>query len=223
MTTSSPSTTDLSWAAGQVPVSTRYDDPYYSLKDGLAEARHVFLGGNDLPGRYGAGFQIAELGFGTGLNVLAAWGAWQGPGDLVVTSFEAHPLSPDQMRAALAPFESLAERAEALVAAMRRDPTRARLEGLDLRVIHGDARQTVPAWDGKADAWFLDGFAPAKNPELWDAALLQAVGDHTAPGGTFATYSAASHIRRHLAAAGFAVERVAGFAHKRHMSIGRRP
>lgn len=94
------------------------------------------------------------------------------------------------------------------------------LEGPDfvLRVIVGDARDTLPAWQGRADAWFLDGFSPAKNPELWSAELMAHVGTHTATGGTAATYTAAGFVRRGLADAGFAVERVAGYGRKRHMT-----
>ena len=86
----------------------------------------------------------------------------------------------------------------------------------------GDARSCLPLWGGQADAWYLDGFSPAKNPELWSPDLMAEVGRHTVPGGTCATYSAAGHVRASLAAAGFAVERVAGHGRKRHMTVGRR-
>ena len=87
-------------------------------------------------------------------------------------------------------------------------------------MVQGDARDTLPAWDGAADAWYLDGFSPAKNPELWGADLMQAVANHTAPGGTFATYTAAGHVRRGLSQAGFHVERIPGYGRKRHMTKG---
>ena len=96
-------------------------------------------------------------------------------------------------------------------------------EDVRAEVIVGDARETLPAWRGVSDAWFLDGFSPVKNPELWETALLGEVARHTAPGGTFATYTAAGHVRRALAAAGFSVSRVPGFGRKRHMSIGHLP
>ncbi|MBL9056364.1 MAG: tRNA (5-methylaminomethyl-2-thiouridine)(34)-methyltransferase MnmD, partial [Rhodobacteraceae bacterium] len=86
----------------------------------------------------------------------------------------------------------------------------------------GDARDTLPRWQGRADAWFLDGFSPAKNPELWSADLMAEVARHTAPGGTFATYTAAGHVRRALTDAGFAVTRQPGHGRKRHMTTGRR-
>ena len=223
MTRHDASTADVTWTTGQVPVSTRFDDPYYSLHDGLAETRHVFLSGNDLPARYRDGFHIGELGFGTGLNALAAWAAWQGEGTLHMTSFEAFPLDPDTMAAALTPWPELQDRAEALTAALRANPTQATLPGFSLTLILGDARETLPAWTGTADAWFLDGFSPAKNPELWEPSLLKAVHDHTAPQGTAATYSAARPVRDALTAAGFTVTRHKGFAHKRHMTRAVRP
>ena len=94
-------------------------------------------------------------------------------------------------------------------------------DDVTLTVIKGDARDTLPMWQGRADAWYLDGFSPAKNPELWNPALMRAVADHTAKGGTAATYTAAGHVRRSLELAGFAVERVTGFGRKRHMTRAR--
>ncbi len=217
----------LDWRAGDVPVSRRYDDPYFSLDNGLAETRHVFLDGNDLPGRFCDGFRVAELGFGTGLNMLVvaeAWAAHGAPGTLHLTSFEAHPMEADDMARALSAFPVLAPRATRLVAGWRSDAPRIDLgDGTLLEVIIGDARTTLPGWDGCADAWFLDGFAPARNPELWGPDLLAAVAAHTAPCGTAATYTAAGHVRRALAAAGMDVARAPGYGRKRHMTRARMP
>ncbi len=210
----------LNWKDGQVPVSTRFDDPYFSLENGLAETRHVFLGGNDLPARLADGFQVAELGFGTGLNLLALAAAWQGPGVVGFTSFEAYPMAPADMARALAAFPELGPLAADLVAAWGEGARRFRLGKLAVEVIIGDARKTLPGWGGRADAWFLDGFSPARNPDLWAPDLMAEVARHTAPGGTFATYTAAGHVRRGLEAAGFAVSRMPGFGRKRHMSAG---
>ena len=216
----------LDWRDG-VPIAVAFDDPYYSLDDGLAETAHVFLAGNDLPARFGGDFQIAELGFGTGLNLLVTWAAWAEagqPGNLCFTSFEAFPMNPDDMREALSQFDKLTPYAEVLLAewSPKSGPT-ALTNGPTLHVITGDARQTLPAWGGKADAWFLDGFSPAKNPELWEPALLEAVAKHTKPGGTAATYSAAGHVRHSLTNAGFAVTRTPGFGRKRHMTCAKMP
>lgn len=218
---------EVEWQGGAVPLSTRFDDPYFSLDNGLDETRHTFLTGNDLPARFCDGFHIAELGFGTGLNALASLQAWIGagaPGRLRFTSFEGFPMTAPDMAQALAAFPELGDLAQPLLhtwATGARDIDMG--HGMTLHVIIGDARQTVPAWTGRADAWFLDGFSPAKNPELWGADLMQAVADHCAPRATAATYTAAGHVRRALTEAGFDVTRRAGYGRKRHMTVARMP
>lgn len=209
----------LQWRDGDVPIATRFDDPYFSLCDGLNETRHVFLAGNGLPMRFSPDFHIAELGFGTGLNLLAAWQAWRQSaqqGQLLFTSFEAYPMTSDDMARALRAWPELDSLAQVLL----KKPQGFQTQDLCFELVIGDARQTLPQWNGMADAWFLDGFSPAKNPQLWQADVMQAVAVHTKVKGSFATYTAAGHVRRNLRAAGFAVERIQGFAHKRHMSIG---
>lgn len=213
----------LDWRDGTVPVSCRFDDPYFSLSDGLDETRHVFLAGNGLPQRLCDGFHVAELGFGTGLNLLALAIAWQESGvagTLRFTSFEAYPLSASSMARALAAFPEVAETAVPLLEQWEKGNRTIDLPGIRAEVVVGDARDTLPAWQGVADAWFLDGFSPAKNPEMWSDTLMAAVAAHTVPGGTFATYSAAGHVRRALAAAGFTVGRRPGHGRKRHMTSG---
>lgn len=208
---------------GSVPVSLQFDDPFYSLKDGLAETRYVFLEGNRLPERFEAGFHVAELGFGTGLNFLVCLQAWRASGvkgKLRFTSFEAYPMRVVDMLAALAPFpdlpKSMIEDDDDL------DILSPHITGPDfeLVIVRGDVRDTLVQWDGLADAWFLDGFAPAKNPDMWGEGVMTAVARHTAPGGTFATYTAVGEVRRGLAAAGFLVDRIKGFGAKRHMTRG---
>ena len=210
---------ELDWCDGIVPVSRRFDDPYFSLNNGLAETRHVFLAGNDLPGRFCDGFAVAELGFGTGLNLLATLLACDGQ-KLRYTSFEAWPMTVDDMARALAAFPEAAAVAGPLLDQWATGARRFQLGSIAVEVIVGDARETLPKWAGQADAWYLDGFSPAKNAEMWSADLMAEVGRHTAPGGTFATYTAAGHVRAALTAAGFQVERVAGHGTKRHMTRG---
>ena len=215
---------NLDWRDGVIPVSTRFDDPYFSLNDGLSETRHVFLAGNRLDQRLRDGFHVAELGFGTGLNLLALqilWAQMGAPGTLRFTSFEAFPMQAGDMARALDHFPQARAVADPLLAQWAAGQTRLSLPGIAAEVILGDARATLPAWQGRADAWFLDGFSPAKNPELWGEDLMAQVAAHTVPGGTFATYTAAGHVRRSLAAAGFAVSRQPGHGTKRHMSVGR--
>ncbi|MFD2172718.1 tRNA (5-methylaminomethyl-2-thiouridine)(34)-methyltransferase MnmD [Rhodobacter lacus] len=220
MTSPDQSPAALAWRDGSTPVSTRFDDPYFSLAGGLAETRHVFLAGNDLPARLCPGFHIAELGFGTGLNLIATALATDLP--IRFTSFEAFPMSGEEMARALAAFPEAEALAAPLAAAMLRSETRFILGSLSVELILGDVRDTLPRWGEKADAWYLDGFSPAKNPEMWGEDLMAEVGRHTAPGGTFATYTAAGFVRRGLAAAGFTVTRAPGHAGKRHMSRGGR-
>lgn len=213
----------VTWRDGGAPVSTLFDDPYFSLADGLAETRHVFLAGNDLPERFRDGFRIAELGFGTGLNLIATCLAWEGsgpPGRLRFTSFEAYPMPAADMARALAAFPEAEAVAGPLLAHWGAGQRRFALGPVDVEILEGDARETLPRWPGRADAWFLDGFSPAKNPELWSEALMREVARHTAQGGSFATYTAAGFVRRGLASAGFQVERAKGHGHKRHMSRG---
>lgn len=211
---------ELEWRDGAVPVSVRFDDPYFSLDNGLAETRHVFLGGNDLPARFVDGFRIAELGFGTGLNFLTTWAAWRATGVVGrfhFTSFEAFPMARADMEQALTAFPELAELAGEVIAGLHASGP-VSFADVTLHVIEGDARHTLPAWEARADAWYLDGFSPAKNPELWGADLMAEVARHTNPHGTAATYTAAGFVRRGLADAGFDVTRAPGYGRKRHMT-----
>ena len=211
----------IEWRDGDVPVSTQFDDPFFSLDDGVAETEHVFLAGNDLPARFVDGFHIAELGFGTGLNLLVAWDAWEKAGrsgTLFFTSFEAFPLSKADMERAHAAFPDFGGKRDFLIDAWTPYGGVSNLPGVQVDVVLGDARESVGRWKGRADAWFLDGFSPAKNPELWGEGLMCDVAKHTQPYGTAATYTAAGFVRRNLATAGFAVERTEGYGRKRHMT-----
>ena len=217
---------EIEWRDGAVPISTRFDDPYFSLENGLAETTHVFLDGNGLPERFRDGFHIAELGFGTGLNLLATLNLWRQsgqPGQLNFTSFEAFPMACADMIAAQAAFPSLADISAELAPFWHQGQYAFELPDLRFEMIEGDARKTLGTWGGDADAWFLDGFSPAKNPEMWEPELMAEIGAHTSPGGTVATYTAAGFVRRGLSAVGFEVTRRAGFGRKRHMSVATMP
>jgi tRNA U34 5-methylaminomethyl-2-thiouridine-forming methyltransferase MnmC len=210
---------DVIWAECGTPESLRFGDPYFTKGAGLDETRHVFLAGNDLPARLRPGFHVAELGFGTGLNLLAL--AQSAPCAVRFTSFEAYPLSSDDMARALGMFDLPLAPDLIRAWAASKGPVRAFDVGpvtVEIRI--ADARDALPAWSGTADAWFLDGFAPSRNPELWGPDLMAEVARHTAPGGTFATYTAAGSVRAALAEAGFDVTRTAGFGRKKHMTRG---
>ncbi|MEP3232390.1 MAG: tRNA (5-methylaminomethyl-2-thiouridine)(34)-methyltransferase MnmD [Hyphomicrobiales bacterium] len=216
------------WEDNETPVAVRFDDPYYSKKDGRAETRHVFVEGNQLPDRFAAceTFHVAELGFGTALNFLETVQTWQqnAPENarLIYTSFELYPLSKQDMTRALTPWPDLLALATPFLEqlSLQSGVNEMAQENITLRLVIGDANDTVPQTTTPVDAWHLDGFSPAKNPELWNAELMQSVGQQTKPEGTFATYTAAGWVRRMLDEAGFDVERVKGFGTKRHMSVG---
>ncbi len=211
---------DLLWENG-VPVSARFDDPYYSRDDGLAETRHVFLDGCRVGERLRDGLSVAELGFGTGLNFCATLALWQArmpPGaTFAYTAFELYPLAAADLDRALAVWPELDAQRAALVAAWDAGGGDMRIGPARLTLVTGDARETVPRWDGRADAWYLDGFAPSRNPQMWEPALLAAVARASAPDAVAATYSVAGAVRRGLEAAGFAPERLPGYGRKREM------
>ncbi len=211
----------LRWENG-VPVSYQFDDPYYSRENGLEETRHVFLEGCRLPTMIESGqTSIAELGFGTGLNFCSTLAFWQqyAPPDLPLhyTAFELYPMQAEEIDRALGVWPELDIQRAALVSAWRREGGVMQIGPARLTLIVGDARHTVAAWQGKANAWYLDGFAPSRNPEMWEPDLLKAVGQNSAPGAIAATYSVAGAVRQGLQAAGFTLERLPGYGRKREM------
>ena len=233
---------ELDWLDGDVPRAAGFGDTYFSKAGGLEETRHVFIGGNRLPERLSStdSFKIAEFGFGTGLNFLTTLdliAAQANAPDLLFVSFELHPLSAAQLERALLAFPALAALSEQLLRTWAPEPgwNRMKIAGADLLLGIGDAREMISdlvlrdgegARSGTAipaiDAWFLDGFSPAKNPELWEQDLLARAAELTAPDGTLATYTAAGWVRRNLQAAGFTIEKKPGFAGKREMIVGRK-
>lgn len=200
---------------------------YFSVEDGLAEARTVFLAGCGLPAAWaGRGdFTIAELGFGTGLNLLALWQLWRAhrPSSgarLHMVSFEGYPMAVEDAARALSRWPELAPLAGALLS---RWPVRARgvqrldwpQDGLSLTLHIDDISRALPNAEFCADAWFLDGFSPARNPDMWSEATLAAVAARTRPGGRAASFTVAGAVRRGLEAAGFRVTRAPGHGRKR--------
>lgn len=225
---------DIDWSDPAAPRSRRYDDIYFSVEDGLAETRAVFLDGCGLPDAWRGRdrFVVAELGFGTGLNIAALADLWRRTrppgGRLHIFSVEAHPLPRETAERALANWPELGEATSALLDAWPA-PTpgfhRLDLSGfhatLDLAV--GDAVRALEQWAGQADAWFLDGFAPSRNPAMWSEAVLDGVRARSAPGARVATFTVAGSVRRGLAGRGFTVERRPGHGRKRERLEARLP
>ncbi|MGB7336795.1 MAG: tRNA (5-methylaminomethyl-2-thiouridine)(34)-methyltransferase MnmD [Salaquimonas sp.] len=223
----------IEWTEDDIPVSTQFDDPYYSKADGLLETLHVFINGNNLPARW-ANMQactIAELGFGTGLNFLVTIKKWLAIAPensrLHFISFEQYPLDGKQILRALSCWPELTKEANILATVWQQalDQNEHKIEiawsaQITLTVFLDDANKTLPRQTFLADAWYLDGFSPAKNPELWGLELMQNVSNRTAAKGSFATYTAAGWVRRNLQSVGFEVSRIPGHAGKRQMSIG---
>jgi tRNA 5-methylaminomethyl-2-thiouridine biosynthesis bifunctional protein len=225
-------TTAISWRSG-VPVSDVYDDIYFSSESGLREASHVFLEGNNLPKRWAGidrNFHIIETGFGTGLNFVASWKLWHenaaGHGArLYYTSIEKHPLSKNDIQLAFAMWPELSGYADEFINeydVRHKDSLVVLLGGgmAELCLIFGDAREVLPDITTKADAWFLDGFTPAKNPDMWNDGIYKNMARLTNPGGSFATFTSVGNVRRGLQNNGFCVHKVPGFGRKRHMLVG---
>jgi tRNA 5-methylaminomethyl-2-thiouridine biosynthesis bifunctional protein len=215
-----------------IPRSVEFDDVYYSVDNGLAEARYVFLEGNDFLRHCQRQdrnvIRIVETGFGTGLNFLAVLSHWHDfvSEDKVLEfiSVERYPLDANIMRSALANWQELAEFSAALLECYQNDGDELNISfpqyGCKLRVIFADVNQVLDKLPQDVDMWFLDGFAPAKNPQMWTQELFAKMYRNTASSGTFATFTAAGMVKRGLQAAGFQVEKRPGFGRKRDMLIG---
>lgn len=224
----------LIWTDEGAPRSGRFDDVYFSRDDGLAEARAVFLAGCDLPMAWrGRGrFCVAELGFGTGLNIAALLDLWRREGSpgarLSVFSVEGYPLSRDEAARALGCWPDVSEAARALLDVWpATTPGFHRLDlpdfnaTVDLAI--GEAEWALSEWMGAADAWFLDGFAPASNPGMWSDAVLDLITARSAPSARLATFTVAGSVRRGLADRGFSVDKRPGHGRKRERLEARRP
>ncbi len=232
--------TDADHKVYHLPFSKQFNDIYYSTENGLAEARHLFLQGNHLPQRLSAlqpfeHFCIGELGFGTGLNVLAVWHLWRqvrpyANNWLHIVTTEKHPLNRADLMRALSNWPDLAALSEQLLA--QYPPLMAGCH----RLIFAQDNVSLDLWLGDAadclaqvaaprplNAWFLDGFTPVHNPDLWQTAVMQQVQRLSGPGTTLSTFSVAGVVKRELVAHGFNIQKQAGFGQKRAMLTAYRP
>ncbi|AXF76519.1 bifunctional tRNA (5-methylaminomethyl-2-thiouridine)(34)-methyltransferase MnmD/FAD-dependent 5-carboxymethylaminomethyl-2-thiouridine(34) oxidoreductase MnmC [Erwinia tracheiphila] len=232
----------LFWNEQGTPVSRTFDDVYFSNNNGLEESRYVFIAGNGLPERFVQHprdlFIVAETGFGTGLNFLALWQAFAqfrqaNPAArlqrLHFISCEKYPLTVSDLASAHASWPELAPFSAAL-----REQWPVALPGCQ-RVLLDSGRVTLDLWFGdinqlihqfddslhqQTDAWFLDGFSPAKNPDMWTPALFQCMATLSRKDGTLSTFTSAGFVRRGLQDAGFTMIKRKGFGIKREMLCG---
>lgn len=225
----------LEWD-GNTPAAPDFGDHYFSRGQGLAESEAVFIQGNHLTARFAALpadglFVIGETGFGTGLNLLLAADCFDqhapASARLQLMSVERHPLKPSDLERACSHWPELATWSQALLAQYPAPvPGLHRIRLLDrveLILMLGDAAQVWSQSTARVDAWFLDGFAPDRNPSMWQAALFKALAERSRPGATLATFSVAGAVRNGLADAGFALDKKPGFGRKRHRLEGQWP
>ncbi|WP_085629741.1 bifunctional tRNA (5-methylaminomethyl-2-thiouridine)(34)-methyltransferase MnmD/FAD-dependent 5-carboxymethylaminomethyl-2-thiouridine(34) oxidoreductase MnmC [Pseudomonas sp. R16(2017)] len=218
----------LDWDDLGRPRSRAFDDVYFSDQSGLEETRYVFLEQNRLAERFAAlpangRFVIGETGFGTGLNFLCAWQLFEQSAPagarLHFVSVEKYPLSPADLERALSLWPELTTFADQLLkryVAIHQGFQRIVLDNgrVTLTLLIGDALEQLPQLDARIDAWFLDGFAPAKNPDMWTAELFAELARLAAPGATLSTFTSTGWVRRLLNAAGFKMKRTPGIGHK---------
>ncbi len=214
-----------------IPYSATFDDIYHTSDGGLGQVEHVFMAGNGLPLRWRgrATFTILETGFGLGLSFLATWHAWRNDRErsqnLHFISVEKYPFQPADLARLHADWPQFAGLSAKLIAAWpplcegRHDLS---LEDgrVQLTLLFGDALVQLPQLEETADAIYLDGFAPSKNPDMWSLPLFGHLARLAAPGCTLATWAVAGFVRRGLAEAGFCVHRIRGFGGKRQMLSG---
>lgn len=236
---------NLDWNDAGTPVSEQFDDVYFSNTNGLEESKYVFLQQNNLPERWQTyeqrRFVIAETGFGTGLNFLAVWQCFEKfraeyPNsplkELHFISFEKFPLNKTDLYKAHQSWPELATYAKELQQnypiALPECHRIAMAKGMiTLDLWFGDIKETLPSVPvndaGIVDCWFLDGFAPSKNPDMWSQTLFDGMAQLAKVGSSCATFTAAGFVRRGLIDAGFEMKKVKGFGHKREMIAGTLP
>lgn len=221
---------DITIDAQGVVRSAQFDDIYFSAHGGMAETEHVFLHHNNLPQRWQnqPHFTIAETGFGTGLNFLTAWHHFENSTPeyhtLYYISAERYPLTKSQIIACHTHNTLLQDKAAQLTSMLPLRTAGFHLRHITPRItlllLYGDAAEQFAQCDAAVDAWFLDGFSPAKNQDLWSDALFTEIERLTAPHGTFSTFTSAARVRDGLGNVGFSVTKEKGFGHKRDMLRG---
>jgi len=228
-------TANITWQNNQ-PYSQQFNDVYFSSENGILETEYVFLAGNQLSDRWQSlncsHFTIIETGFGTGLNFLCAAKLWlkTAPSEAILhfISIEKHPLSSQNLMRALVLWPSLSVVSKPLIDAYTQINlsffpqliTIKLLKNIELNLFIDDVSDCLHNIHYQADAWFLDGFAPSKNPDMWQKSLFNQMARLSHANTTFATFTSAGTVKRGLIEAGYIVKKQAGFGKKREMLIG---
>ena len=230
----------IRWLESGLPYSTKFQDIYYSQEDAMAESPHVFLDANKLRQRWEHGdeaetFTIGELGFGSGLNFLQTMKLWQEmekrPARLHYIAFEKHPLTSEHLQRIHQYWTSLSSQsAELLEQYTDHSEGCHRIllnNGISLDLYYGDALEQLSrrktALCPPIQCWFLDGFSPANNSELWEQDLMQMLANCSEENTTLSSYSVAGKVRSALKNAGFEVSKREGFGKKRHCLFATMP
>lgn len=224
-------TAAIAFSPEGIPWSAAFGDIYHTSDGGLGQIEHVFMAGNGLPLRWRGrdSFTILETGFGFGLSFLATWHAWrqdpQHSDTLRFISVEKYPFAPADLERLHRDWPQFAELAAQLVAAWPNLVEGRHELVLDagrvtLTLLLGDALEQLPRLTAQADAIYLDGFAPSKNPAMWSRQLFAELARLAAADCTLATWTVAGQVRRDLQAAGFTVAKTQGFGGKRQMLAG---
>ncbi|MFT7433906.1 MAG: tRNA 5-methylaminomethyl-2-thiouridine biosynthesis bifunctional protein [Alphaproteobacteria bacterium] len=212
-------------------VADKFGDVYFSPTGGYEESKYVFLHGNHLPDRWRESheFTIIETGFGTGLNFLTTWELWDKQAtsqqQLHFISVEKFPLNIETFNNSLHAYPNLKrfsiELNKHYPDLIKNEVNTIQIStNVKLTLLIGDVLNVLRKAPNKADAWFLDGFSPKKNPEMWNTYLYNQIAKLSNNNATFATFTAATHVRNGLTEAGFKVERIKGFSYKKHMCRG---
>jgi tRNA 5-methylaminomethyl-2-thiouridine biosynthesis bifunctional protein len=227
-----PPLPELDFDDGPAPKAAGFGDVYFSAVDGLAEAETVFLQACGLPEAWAGRerFTVGELGFGTGLNVLALLRLWAAHrpsprARLNILTVEGYLMPAPVARRAHARWPELAPWSQALCAVWpvrMAGLQRAHLPELGVSITFsiGEAADALSELEGPVDAWFLDGFSPAKNPQMWSPQVFAELARLSAPGARLGTFTVAAAVRQGLTEAEFSVEKAPGFGHKRHRLEG---
>jgi len=232
---------DIQWSEKGLPVSIRFDDKYFCDESGLEESKYIFCGGNDLRRRWlnldvrQEEFVVAETGFGTGLNFLTAWQLWRECQPRFkgfhYISVEQFPLSVDQLTQSLNLWPSLSEQSQQLIKSYPTPKQQIHQlhffeDKIKLTLVFDHVNLGLELIKEQVlgsqfvDAWFLDGFAPPKNPEMWSVEVFKQMSQLSQSGTTFSTFTVAGSVRRGLALVGFDLDKVQGFGRKRQMLQG---